>query len=296
MIRILSFVSVITVLFNYDIGNAQVTDLARLEYTYFPQNESKNSFQRIRGLINFPIKLNDKGSYLVAGFQYRGVDFDYEDATTFTTENIDRFSSYNITLGYTFKMNNDWRFAIRSGVLIASNFERNKIVKEDILFSGSVFFLKDRTKVAGAIPWRLILGLRYATTAGRPFPLPFVNYYKRFHPMWSYSLGVPKTNLNYYINEKNRLQAFATLDGFYGNIQNNKTIPETGETANSISMTIAWAGIGYQYNFTKHLLFYLYAGHTFVNDIRLRDEDQEDVLTVNDVNTFNFRTGIRFKI
>ncbi|UZO81094.1 DUF6268 family outer membrane beta-barrel protein [Aquimarina sp. ERC-38] len=257
---------------------------------------SENSFQRIRGLLNFPIKLDDKGSYLVAGFEYRGVDFDYEDETSFSTDNINRFSSFNVTLGYTFKMKRDWRFAVRSGILIASNFEERKIIKEDVLFSGSVFFLKDRTKQVGATAWRLIFGLRYATTAGIPIPLPFLNYYKKFHPQWSYAIGIPKTNLVYTINKKNVLQAFATLDGFYGNIQGNQLIPETQEVANSISMTIAWGGVGYQYNFTKHLIFYTYVGHTFVNDIRLRDEDQQDVLTVNEVNTFNFRTGIRFKI
>ena len=69
------------------------------------------------------------------------------------------------------------------------------------------------------------------------------------------------------------MQAFATLDGFYANLQEDRTITGTNDVAENISMTIVLAGLGYEYNFTEHFVYYLYAGHTLMNDIRLRDED-----------------------
>ncbi|GAA4106976.1 hypothetical protein GCM10022393_01790 [Aquimarina addita] len=281
--------------------DAQVSDLARIEYTYFPQRDSDNSFKRLRTFINVPIKIGDKGTFLVPGIEYRGVYFDYEDAASFDVEGLENFRSLEVSIGYTFKMKNDWRFAIKTGAMFASNFERDKLISDDYLYSGALYFLKNKTKdTTISKPWRLIVGLQYSTTAGRPFPLPFVNYFKRFHPDWTYTVGVPKSNLKYFFDPKNIVQAFATLDGFYANIQNNRVVEGAGtideKIANSISMTIALAGLGYEHYFTKHLVFYSYAGFTILNDIRLRDDKQEDVLTVNDSNSAYIRAGLKFKI
>ncbi|HSJ12579.1 MAG TPA: hypothetical protein VK916_07820, partial [Gillisia sp.] len=53
------------------LAQGQSTDLARIEYTYFPQTDSDNSFRRFRSFVNFPIKLNENGAYLVPGIEYR---------------------------------------------------------------------------------------------------------------------------------------------------------------------------------------------------------------------------------
>lgn len=277
---------------------AQLTDLGRVEYTHFPQRDSDNSFRRFRVLANLPLKLNDKGSYLVPGAEFRSVTFEHEDRIATNFEPLGNFKSFELSLGYTFKMNENWRFAIRTGAMFSSNFETKELLKEDMLYAGSLYFIKDKKDEEK--PWRLILGLSYATTAGRPFPLPFINYYKKFNPSWSYSLGVPKSNLKYYINDKNIVQSFVTLDGFFANIQNNRTIinPDTGEqnTADGFSMTIVLAGLGYEYFITDHLLFYTYAGYTLLNDIRLRDNNQNNVFTINDTNSIYFRGGLKVKL
>ncbi|GAA4271959.1 DUF6268 family outer membrane beta-barrel protein [Aquimarina gracilis] len=293
------FVLIIILLSFWSI-KSQVSDLARTEYTYFPQRDSDNSFRRFRALANFPVKLNNKGSYFVTGIEYRNVNFLYRDETSFNTDNLERFSSFEVNVGITFKLKNNWRFAVRSGLIAASNFEQNKLISDDLLFTGSFYFVKNKMRENIFKPWRLVLGLRYSTTAGRPFPLPFINYYRRFDPSWSFVLGVPKTNIKYYFNERNIIQGLVTLDGFFANIQNNQVFFNQQEqdirSAANISMTTALAGIGYEHYFTKHLLFYTYTGFTIINDIRLRNKDREDVLTINDQNSFYLRAGIKLKI
>jgi hypothetical protein len=279
-------------------SSAQSTDLARLEYTYFPQSDSDNSFRRFKSFVNFPIALGREGTYLVPGIEYENVNFKFEDASPFSgMDELDRYQSFSASLGYTFPMKNDWRFAATLGGMLASNFEEGKVVKDDLLYTGSVFFIKDRSGEGEADkPWRLILGLHYSTTSGFPFPLPVINYYREFSPQWSFSAGVPKSNLKYSFNEKHHLQAFATLDGFYANLQKDRSMPLSGKVAENISMTIVLGGLGYEYNFNKHLVYYLYAGHTLMNDIRLRDHNRDDVYVINEVNTFYGRSGIKFKI
>lgn len=277
--------------------SAQTTDLARIEYTYFPQSDSDNSFRRFRSFVNFPIKLNDKKAYLIPGVEYRNVNFKYEDSENFNTRNLDRFHSFKGNLAYTFKLSEDWRFAAEAGLKIASNFTTDKVINDDLIYIGSVYFVKIKEDERYVEPWRLILGLNYSTTTGFPFPLPIVNYYKRFHPSWSYTVGTPKSNLKHYFNDKHSMQAFVTLDGFFANIQENFRVqtPDNG-IAESVSMTILLSGLGYEYHFTDHISFYTYAGYTLMNDIRLRDKDMEDLYTINKTNTFYARGGLKFSI
>lgn len=296
-----NLLTVLTLYFLFIPGYSQLTDLFRVEYTYFPQQKSDNSFKRLRSLINIPIKLNDKGAYLVPGLEFKNVDFDFNDLVNFETTDLDEFVSWDLTLGYTFKINEAWRFAARSGVLIASNFENNDIRTDDVLYSGAAFVVKDRTgKGEAEKPWRLLLGLQYSTSAGVPFPLPFVSYFKRFHPNWSYSIGIPKSTLKYYLGKKNTFQLFTTLDGFFANIQNDREIPVEGEnrteTASNISFTIALAGFGYERKLSKHWVLYGLGGYTFLNDIRLRNDDKDDVFAINKDNSLYIRGGIKFKL
>ena len=279
---------------------SQSTDLARIEYTYFPQKNSYNSFRRFRAFAAFPVKLKKEGSYLVPGIEFRNVHFKYDDPEVFNTSVLDRFKSYTATLGYTFKMENDWRFGAEGGLKIASNFSEGHIINDDLIYTGTVIFVKSKEEQLTDNAWRLILGLNYSTTAGFPFPLPIVNYYRRWDEKWSFAIGTPKSNLKYYFNDKHEMQAFVTLDGFFANVQKNfDATPGTGQNDNmvdSISMTIVLSGLGYEYSFTDHLKFYIYGGHTLRNDIRLRDENRDDVYNINETNTFYARSGLKFTI
>jgi hypothetical protein len=282
------------------IAHSQTTDLARIEYTYFPQSKSDNSFRRFKSFVNFPIKLNDNGAYLVPGLEYQNITLDYEDPALFSTSELQKFQSFTFNLGYTYKLSEDWRFGIEGGIKVASNFERSKLISDDLIYTGAVYFIKTIDDERFIEPSRLILGLDYSTTSGIPFPLPVINYYKRFDPKWSYSVGVPKSNLKYYFNEKNSIQGFVTLDGFFANVQNNFEIspndPNSNAIAESVSMTILLSGLGYEYNFTKHFSFYFYGGHTIINDIRLRNGNLDKVYTINDTNSFYGRAGLKFNI
>lgn len=282
------------------LAHGQSADLARIEYTYFPQSDSDNSFRRFRTFVNFPITLNGKGAYLVPGIAYENINLKYQDPALFARKELERFQSFTLNLGYTFKIDEQWRFGAHTGVKVASNFERNAVIADDLIYTGGAYFIHTKEDERYLEPVRLILGLHYSTTSGIPFPLPVVNYYKRFHPKWAYALGVPKTNLKYYIDQKNTLQGFVSLDGFFANIQNdfdvNNSNTSAKDMAENISMTILLAGIGYEHKFTDHLSFYLYTGHTLINNIRLRDDDLEKVYIINEVNSFYGRGGLKFSI
>ncbi|TPN84825.1 hypothetical protein FHK87_17285 [Aquimarina algicola] len=279
---------------------SQDTDLARIEYAYIPQSGSDNVYSRFRASFNYPIKLKEEGSYLVISPQYRYNNLKIEDGLLFEESgDLNAFHTIGLELGYTFKLKNNWRFGAKLGGAISSNFEGSGLEADDLRYAGSLYFVKSYKGKNLPKTSRLVIGLRYAIPASINFPLPIINYYKRFHPSWSYSVGTPKSSIKYFFNEKNTIQTFVSLDNFYGNLQNNRTfIDRDGQTkiAENASMLTINAAVGYEYYFTEHLLLYTYAGYTLSNEIRLRDNNQENVLIINDNNTFYFRSGIKLKI
>lgn len=296
---------------------AQTTDLARVEYLHIPFSKSDNSISRYRALIQAPIPINkEKKNYLIVGLEYRYVDIsikDDEDVAAFQGLNLETGEVQNnlVTsvkqidayMGYTWSAKNNWRFGVKFGTKFQSDFN-DGLQKDDVIYEGAVYAIKDMKKdtLNGNKPYRLIMGLTYGTTPGRGFPLPLINYYKEFKPNWTYTLGVPKTNVRYYFNDshKDAIQAFATIDNIYANFQQN-FVPFSpsqnpdAKIAESIQQTIVIAGLGYEHNFTKHLLLYVYAAHSVYNDFRLENDKGDKVYKISEENTPYFRTGLKFK-
>lgn len=284
---------VIVTVCSFHFAQAQLTDLARLEYSFIPSTNSEDHYTRLRALVNYPIKVKDK-DYLVVGAEYNRILLNLDDNYPFNTRQLKKLHIIDLSLAYTFKSVSMWRFGFKINPRIASTLT-NKLNRSDMFLNGGAFMIKDRTDATDIEkPYRLILGLTYNTTAGVPFPLPFISYYRRVNDKWSFSAGVPKSNLKYFFSEQSILQVFAGLDGYYAHLQQPTEV--SGKIVDHISLSLAVGGFGYEYCFTKHLVAYSYIGYTFRLNNVLRDENRNDVFKLNDLNAFYFRSGIKFKI
>ncbi len=296
---------------------SQTTDLARVEYLYLPFGKSDNSLSRYRALLQAPIPINkEKKNYLVVGLEYRYVDINIKDledtnaligpretGTAIYNNNPSSVQQMDAYIGYTWTIKNDWRLGAKVGIKLQSDFQGSS-QSDDLIYDAAVYAIKDKKKdtLDGHKPYRFIIGLQYSTTPGRNFPLPIVNYYKEFKPNWTYTLGVPKTNVRHYLNDdhKDAIQAFLTLDNIFANIRNN-FIPTSAQqnpdnqVVENIQETIAIGGLGYEHFFTKHLLLYVYAAHSFYNDFRFENGDGDKIYKINDKNGPYLRTGLKFK-
>lgn len=272
---------------------AQLTDLVRLEYSFIPSSKSEDQYTRLRASLNFPIKLKDK-DYLIIGGEYNRIILNLEEEYPFDTGSLETLHIIDFSLGYTIKVKNDWRVGININPRIASTLT-NSMTSDDLFLNGGIFAIRDRTNATDIDkPYRFILGITYNTTAGVPYPLPFISYYRRVNEKWSYNAGIPKSNLKYFFSDKKMLQVFATLDGYFANIQ--QPIDVDGQKVNNISLSVAVAGLGYEYCFTKHLVAYVYSGYTFRLNNVLRNSDRDEIFGLNELNAFYLRTGIKFKL
>ncbi|WP_299335852.1 DUF6268 family outer membrane beta-barrel protein [uncultured Psychroserpens sp.] len=272
---------------------AQLTDLARLEYSFIPKSNSEDQYTRIRALVNYPIETSED-CYLVIGAEYNRIILNLEDDYPFDNTLLETINVIDLNIAYTFKTSDNWRLGAKFNPRIASTLTE-KLTSDDFFINGGIYAINDRTKDDNLKkPYRLILGLTYNTTAGIPFPLPFVSYYRRVNDNWSFSAGVPKSNVKYFFSESSMLQTFVGLDGYFAHLQRPQLI--NGKQVDNISLSVAVGGLGYEYCFTKHLVAYAYAGYTFRLNNVLRNDNRDEVFKLDDINAFYLRTGIKFKI
>lgn len=270
---------------------AQTPDVFRLEYTYLPENDSEVQLSRVKIVLNYPITLKDS-SNIIIGSEYNRIVYDVNRDLGFSNEGFNVLHVLDLNLAYVHKYNEEWRFI---GVLtprLASTLT-NSLENGDFFVNITAGAFRDRRNIDK--PSRLVLGLTYNSSVNLRIPLPIVYYEKQFHPKWAYVLGVPKTAVRFEPKKKSTLQLEFILDGYFVNLQNNVLLPSTG-LASSISSTSALVTFGYQYNFTKEISAYAYGGHTLFQSSVLRDDDRNDVFTLNAEPSLYFRTGFRIGI
>ncbi len=269
-------------------GYSQTPDVFRLEYMLMPENDAEVQLSRIKLVANVPIKLKDSNNIII-GAEYNRIAYDLKRDVTFNNAGLSLFHVLDVNFAYVYKHNEDWRFI---GVLtprLASTFT-NPLENGDFGINITVGAFRDRQKIEK--PTRLVLGIAYNSSVIYRIPLPFIYFEKRFHPKWTYVLGAPKTGLKFHPSGKHTIQSEFILDGYFVNLQNNVLVSDTG-LASSISSSAALITFGYQYNITKVMAVYAYAGHTLFNSGVLRDNDRNDIFTLNDQSSFYFRTGFR---
>ena len=272
---------------------AQLTDLARLEYSFIPKSNSDDQYTRLRALVNYPIQTSED-CYLIVGAEYNRIILNLEDNYPFDTSLLETINIIDLNIGYTFKTSEKWRLGFRFNPRIASTLTTS-LSADDFFLNGGAFAINDRTKdESSKRPYRLILGLTYNATTGVPFPLPFISYYRRINESWSFSAGIPKSNIKHFFDDKNTVQAFLGLDGYFAHLQEPSMVQ--GQQVDNVSLSVIVGGLGYEYNFSKHLVGYVYSGYTFRLNNVLRDENRNEVFKLDDINAFYLRTGITFKI
>ena len=287
------YVVVLCFFFIFQFSIAQLTDIARLEYSFIPQSKSEDQYTRLRALLNYPIEVKND-AYFIIGAEYNRIFLNLEENYPFDTSVLDRIHIIDLNIGYTFKWNEKWRLGVKFNPRIASTLTKS-LSADDYFLNGGVFLINDRTKDESLKrSYRLIIGLTYNATVGLPFPLPFVSYYREINEKWSFNAGIPKSNLKYTFNKRNNLQAFVGLDGYLAHLQNAVVI--NGQNIDHISLSVAIGGFGYEYCFTKHLVAYMYTGYTLRLNNVLRNKSKDEVLKLSDLNTFYLRTGLKFKI
>ena len=266
----------------------QIKDIGGADYTSIFGNKAEPTFSRSRVWINFPIKLKKKDHILVNGLKYSNVKLDFDSNYSFDIDPLHEIHVLEYTLGYTFKMNEKWRFTAQVSPTISSNLANN-ITSDDLTWSGGVLFIRTNKEPKKS---RLTLGLVYNQRIGVPLPLPFVTYFKEVNDHLTYTIGVPISKVKYFFNKKISVESFITLDGYYANLSNNLVV--NNKVAENISMSAIITGIGFDKYIGKRLNLYVKAGYTLTNSLRLVENRNDEVFDFDMSKAFTLRGGLKF--
>ena len=271
---------------------AQTPDVFRIEYMLMPDNSGDVETSRIKLVLNVPIALREKRDYLILGAEYNRYNFEVPDDLFPNSNDLSKFHVIDVNMAYMYNLSEKWRLI---GVVTprwSSNFVE-ELQQDDFNMNYTVGAYKNIKDVEK--PFILVLGISYNGTSPIDVPLPFVYYEKRFHPNWSYVLGVPKSGMKYFTKKGHFFQTELFLDGYYVNIQNNILLPGNN-LSTDVSSTALLLTLGYQYKITKDMSVYLIGGHSLFQNGVLRDEARNDIFTLNDEAGLYFRTGFRIGI
>ncbi len=273
-------------------GFGQSSDIFRLEYLNIPENDTGIKTQRYKFLFNLPIKLNEKKDYLITGLEYNKLDIGYSQDFPFDRSELIRFHVVDLNVGFITKWNENWNLVTIITPRLASNFTSGTIT-DDFFFNATATLWKEKPNAEK--PFRIVLGLSYNSTTGLPVPLPLISYYRRFHPKWSYTLGIPRSNFKYHISKKHTFEMTMLFDGYFINIQENIVLPDN-QLGSKISLSALVGAIGYQYNISKRMSLYVLGGRSLEQEGKLRNDKRGDVFLLNDESNLYLRTGFKIGI
>ncbi len=276
---------------SFFLSNAQSSDLFRLEYLRIPENNTGINTSRYRALLNVPLKLSTT-DYLVVGGEYNEFDIEFKKPTSFDKDKEEQLHIIDFNLGYITKWNENWRLVGIVTPRIASNLVGG-ISSDDLFFNATASLWKEANDVDK--PFRIVVGLSFNSTTGIPFPLPLVSYYRRFHPKWSFTMGIPKSNFRYHISDKHSVQLALLLDGYFINIQDDFQLPNC-EVGSRISLSALVGTFLYQYNINRNMSFYTTFGRSLILNGILRDDNRNDVFLLNNEANLFLRGGFRISI
>jgi len=270
---------------------SQSTDIFRIEHLRILENGNGIGTSRTKLVLNVPVKVGPE-NYLFVGGEYNGFNIDFSQDLPFDASELDRLHVVDMNLGYIANWNENWKIISVLTPRFASSFEQG-VLTEDFFFNATATLLKQKNDVPK--PFRIVLGLSYNSTTGLPIPLPLVSYYRRFHPKWSFTLGIPKSNFKFHPSEKHTLQFVLSLDGYFINVQDDIVLSD-GQLGSRISLSALVGSLGYQFNVTKKMAFYALAGSSIRQRGSLRNKRRQDVFLLNNEANVYIRTGFKFSI
>jgi len=271
---------------------SQTPDVLRLEYMLMPENSGEVETSRIKLVLNVPFAVRDKKDYVVLGAEYNRYNFEVPDDLFPDAGDLSKFHVLDVNFAYLYKLSEKWNLI---GVVTprwSSNFVE-ELQEDDFNMNYTVGAYKNVKDIEK--PYMLVLGISYNGTSPIDVPLPFVYYEKRFQPNWSYVLGAPKSGMKYFTKKGHFFQTEVFLDGYYVNIQNDILL-SGNNLSTDVSSTALLLTLGYQYKITKDMSVYFIGGRSIYQNSALRNEEREDIFTLNDAAGLYFRTGIRIGI
>ncbi|MDE3740817.1 DUF6268 family outer membrane beta-barrel protein [Maribacter polysaccharolyticus] len=282
---------IILILGSASLGLAQETGSVYVESQVLPNSDVATIKKNSLG-FDYPLKtFSDKESIsLIGEFQNMNINFVDEDVP-FETGQIENFNTIGLGLAYNRILNNGWGFSLKVTPQLSSNYDTNEFNSEDLFIGGSLIF--DKLNEEKQTMWSF--GVDYDSQNGLEYPIPVVAYTKRLNDQWAYKIGFPDARIKWTINDNHYFEAFTTLDGFAGNINDDLEIYKEDYTG-FLKNTYLVGGLGYNITFFSNFEFNVQAGYSAFNTMEVQDYDADRIYDFDMKNGAYYNFGLKYNL
>lgn len=280
---------IIFILSAVGVGFSQETGSVYFNTQFLPNSEVA-TFKKNSVGFDFPIKnFSSKESISLIG-EYQNLNIGYVDEDVpFETYQIDNFQTFSLGLLYNRILDNGWGFSLKVAPQISSNFDVEELGNEDIFVNGTLVF--DKLNAENKSMWSF--GVAYDAQNGLDIPIPVIAYTKRIDDQWAYKIGFPDSRLKWSFHENHNFEAFTTLDGFAGNINDEIDIYKEDYTG-KLKNTYLVGGLGYNITFLKAFEFNAKAGYSAFNTMEVQDYDSDRIYDFDMKNGLYYNFGLKY--
>ena len=178
------------------------------------------------------------------------------------------------------------------GATVSSNLTAS-ISSDDVFFDGALTLNKSFFKEGKKS--RLMFGFMYNTVFGEQRLLPLIGYMHMLNKNWSYSIGFPKTYIQYR-NTRNSWKMGVDINGFQANLSNPVGLYNTDFVATKAIFATVSAALEYNYKFTPNWITSFKVGYSFSNTYKLKDKNNNTVYNFDFGSRPYFSMGLKYNI
>jgi len=258
-------------------GKAQEVETFEANISSTLNNSNSVGFKNASITINLPLSL--KKGILTNSLLFSNYNLDYNSDETIKTNTIENLKTFKYSLGYSHLINNKWSIKTRISPTISSNFE-SELTIDDFFINGSLIF--NRLNKNNHIR----IGIVYNTSFGTKKAIPILSYSRNLNNSVSYTLGMPITKIEYFINKTNSANLYLKPKGFYSNISDN-LIFDVNKNGDKIKYQSMLSGFKYSHDVDEFWNLSFDIGYQFSSKYELLN---------NNKSVYKFKTNDSFFI
>lgn len=264
---------------------AQFIEDAPFSYSFTPTNGTVG-IQRATASVplgKFSLGEQRGALFLAGSYTYSALSFDNNRYPSVATSKLEHVHNINLIAGYRRPLNERWNLLGLAVPYIASDL-RSGLGERDFRGVGLLAF----QRINKAKTDFLSLGLVYATDL--PVPIPIASYRHIINDRWEYTLGVPRSELNYSVIEGGTIKSFLKVETLEGNVS-TPVLPNQEDDEVQLSKEALIGGLGYTHKLGERIGISLEGGYSLYNQFMIENYDNDKLYDFDIDNKLYFNIG-----
>ncbi len=269
------------------------TEIAGFEYTTIP-NVGDTGIEKYTLNLNLGKRFKKRGTVGV-GVSYTYYDFMFNNASLdFDALSYENIHTIKSRFFFKYFINTTWSANVMFAPMLSSNFE-GSLSHEDVIISSAVTLSKSWSNEKASSLFTF--GIGFGTALGAPQLIPIVSFKKKVNETWSYSLGVPRTEINYHFDSRHTLSTTASFNGLFGNISSTVDFQDLGSFVDTkLQYNSLDTSLDYRYRIQPNWTTIIKIGYSPWNQLKILDNENNEIYDFEPNSSLFIAMGLKFNL